>query len=60
MNCKGQFTTTVLLKNISYSLQIFVVEGQTDNLLGRVASLPDESGEESGHHPATSPSGDLW
>ena len=39
MKCQGQFTTEVTHKGQPYSLHVFVIDGKTDNLLSREASL---------------------
>ena len=38
MTCKGQFTSTVHVWNNKFELKIFVIDSETDNLLGRTAA----------------------
>ena len=38
MTCKGQFTSTVQVRNDKFELKIFVIDSETDNLLGRTAA----------------------
>ena len=37
MTCKGQFTSTVQIRNDKFELKIFVIDSETDSLLGRTA-----------------------